>query len=156
MCQDLIVPEGFSCVDEGNGHFAYPYDCNVFMYCNLTVGEEVWFGRCPEGFHFRPHDTISGLGSCMYIPDAGCVETLPEECNVGDAWDRRVPQTCNRFTRCRNGVTQVLECSGDLHWDSKTEMCTTPNLSDCPYPICSENFPEDKVENLPHPTDCTR
>ncbi|GAB0090138.1 hypothetical protein DMENIID0001_048270 [Sergentomyia squamirostris] len=148
---DLVVPEGF-CVDLTPGWYPFPGDCNGFIYCAEDGREAA--GRCVDGLHFRP-GANPGEGVCTYPTeddDCGVSET-ERECGATDFWEERVTQTCNRYVRCVNGVTETRECDSNLHWDSVTQQCRTPALADCPYPICTENY-EGDLEHLPHPTDC--
>lgn len=151
---DLVAPEGF-CTDLPPGHYPFEGDCNGFIYCEADGTGTA--GRCIDDLHFKP-GANPGEGVCTYPDLAGCDPNAggnTTTCAEGDFWEERVEQTCNRYIRCLNGVTEERQCSGDLHWDSATQQCTTPELSDCPYPICSENPTPGEIEKLPHPTDCT-
>lgn len=152
---ELEIPPEF-CVDLVPGHHAHPTDCTAFIYCVIDAIEGLG-GHCPYDLHFRPGEN-PGEGTCTYPALAGCDPDAggpgDRECAVGDFWDDRVPGTCNRYYRCLNGEIEERWCPDNLHWHNELGHCTTPVLSDCPYPICSENPPEEGLELLPHPTDC--
>ncbi|GJQ81026.1 hypothetical protein Trydic_g21838, partial [Trypoxylus dichotomus] len=124
--------ETIECPDTGRHFLPHPSSCSKFVKCNEG---DYMVVECVEGLHFN-----ANMGWCENPNKAGCtIEDSEEDEDIESSFqcpgDTQKffphPTNCNLFIECNFGISRVLQCFNNLHWNANDGHCDFPENAKC-------------------------
>ncbi|XP_059162205.1 collagen alpha-6(VI) chain-like isoform X2 [Physella acuta] len=115
----------------GDGLFAHPYDCNLYLNCS---SQDTTIENCPTFQSFDPQ--LKKCGS--HVTSTTCHDWQKIDpskvCTTFNLHENGVypdPNECSRFITCAAGSSYVYECPDGLRFDTVQRVCEIQSNVDC-------------------------